>query len=89
MAAAKNPAARVMASALIPRRTRRVEKAAAERPLEDPSLRNPRRLKKPRGRGRAEENKSRWMRVPRSRDQVKIKAQSAAWGDTGYENTKH
>jgi hypothetical protein len=72
MAAAKNPAVRVMASALIPRRTKRVEKAAAERPLEDPSLRNPRQLKKPRGLGRAEENKSRLMRVSRSRDQVKI-----------------
>jgi hypothetical protein len=89
MAAAKNPAARVMASALIPRLTKREEKAAAEPPLEDPSLRNPRLRKKPRGRGRAEENKSRWMRVPGSRGQVKIKAQSAAWGDTGYENTKH
>jgi len=58
MAAAKNPAVRVMAGALIPHRTKREEKAAAERPLEDPALRNPRLRKKPRGRGRAEEIKA-------------------------------
>jgi hypothetical protein len=81
MAAAKNPAVRVMASALIPHRTKREEKAAAERPLEDPSLRNPRLRKKPRGRGRAEENKSRWMQPPSNA--------TRRMGVTGYEPAKH